>query len=115
MYSFENQQTRDHCGTNLFSVTQQSNAGLERLDVEVSRSHTHIHTHTHTHTWQDSSARVIGPVAEAATYTTDKTHKRRTSRFSAEFEPAIPKIKPLQTYALDRTATGIGLWNLYTN
>jgi hypothetical protein len=27
---------------------------------------------------------------------------------SVGFEPAIPAVKQLQTYALDRTATGIG-------
>jgi len=34
--------------------------------------------------------------------------KRRTSMSSAGFEPAIPAIKRLQVYALDRPATGIG-------
>ena len=32
---------------------------------------------------------------------------------SAGFEPATPAIKQLQTYALDRKATGIGLWVPY--
>jgi hypothetical protein len=31
---------------------------------------------------------------------------------SAEFEPAIPAIERLQTYALDLTATGIGTFSL---
>ena len=31
---------------------------------------------------------------------------------SAWFEPAIPAIKRPQTYALDRTATGIGLQDI---
>ena len=48
-------------------------------------------------------------VAEAATYTnTHNKHNRRKSIPSAEFEPAISGIKRLYTYALDRTATGIG-------
>jgi hypothetical protein len=48
-------------------------------------------------------------VAEAATYTnTHNKHNRRKSIPSAEFEPAIPGIKRLHTYALDRTAAGIG-------
>jgi hypothetical protein len=47
-------------------------------------------------------------VAEAATYTTHNKHKRRTYMPSAGFEPAIPAIKRPQTYASDRTATGIG-------
>jgi hypothetical protein len=47
-------------------------------------------------------------VAEAATYETHNKRNRPTSMPSAEFEPAIPAIKRLQTYALDRTATGIG-------
>jgi len=32
---------------------------------------------------------------------------------SAGFEPKIPAIKRLQTYALDRTATAIGIYYLY--
>jgi hypothetical protein len=32
---------------------------------------------------------------------------------SAEFKPAISEIKRLQTYALDSTATGIGLKEAY--
>jgi len=31
------------------SVTQETNSGLGRLSVEVSRSYTVRHTHTHTH------------------------------------------------------------------
>jgi hypothetical protein len=38
---------------------------------------------------------------------------RRTSMSSAGFEPAIPAIEHLQTYALDRTATGIGVRIIY--
>jgi hypothetical protein len=44
-------------------------------------------------------------VAEAGTYT---THKRRTTMYSAGFEPAIPAMQHLQVYVLDRTSTGIG-------
>jgi hypothetical protein len=33
--------------------------------------------------------------------------RRRTSMLSAGLEPAIPPIKQLHTYALDRTATGV--------
>jgi hypothetical protein len=44
-------------------------------------------------------------VAETATYTTHNKHKKRASMPSARFEPAIPAIQRLQTYALDRTAT----------
>jgi len=47
-------------------------------------------------------------VAEAATYTTHTIPKRRTSMLSAGFEPAITTVEQPQTYALDRTATGIG-------
>jgi hypothetical protein len=56
-------------------------------------------------------------VTQAATYTTHNKYKRRTSVPSAVFEPAIPAIKRLQTYTLDRAATGIGyeindLWDI---
>jgi len=43
--------------------------------------------------------------AEAATCTTHNNHKRRKFMPSTGFEPAIPAIKRLQTYALDSTAT----------
>jgi hypothetical protein len=46
-------------------------------------------------------------VAEAATYTTHNKHERQTA--SAGFEPAIPAIERPQTYALDRSATGIDI------
>jgi hypothetical protein len=48
-------------------------------------------------------------VTEAATYTKRNRDKRRSSMPSAGFEPVIPAIKQLQTYALDSTAIGIGL------
>ena len=51
-------------------------------------------------------------VAEATTYTTQNKHKRGTWMSSARFEPAIPTIKRVQTYALDGTVTGIGKFNL---
>ena len=41
--------------------------------------------------------------------TKHNTHKRQTSRTSAGFEPTIPASERPQTYALDRTATGIGI------
>ena len=47
-------------------------------------------------------------VAEGATYTTYNKHVGRTSVLVAGFEPAIPEIERQHTYALDRTATGIG-------
>jgi hypothetical protein len=49
------------------------------------------------------------PVAEADTHTKHNKQKRRTSIPSAGFESATLAIKRLQTHALDRTATGIGL------
>jgi hypothetical protein len=67
------------------------------------------HTRTHTHTqpvariWNSDQS-----VVEAATYTTHYKHKRRTSMFSAGFEPAIPATERLQTYALDRMVTRYG-------
>ena len=68
---------------------------------------THTHTHTHTHPfglpWTNEQ-----PVAEAATCTTHKKYKSRTSMPSAGFEPTTPVIDRPQIYALDSTATGIG-------
>ena len=47
-------------------------------------------------------------VAYADTYTTRNKYKRRATMNSVRFEPAILAIERLQSYALDRTATGIG-------
>jgi hypothetical protein len=86
-------------------VALQPISGVGHLIVEVSRSHTskthtHTHTHTHIHTvvllWKNDQ-----PVAEAATYTIRNKHKSWTSTPSAGFEPAIPAVKRLQTYAVD--------------
>jgi hypothetical protein len=62
-------------------------------------------THTHTHLSKHDQL-----VAKSATNTTHKKHITRTSMPSAGFEPAIPAIEQPQTYSLDRTATGIGLY-----
>ena len=86
-------------------MAQQTNPGLGRFVLEVSISHTIGHTHTPGRFLRTSDRLV----AEAATYTTHNKHKGRTSMPSAGFEPTIPAIKQLQTYAFDRTATGIGL------
>ena len=70
--------------------------------------HTELDTFTHKHT---HTVRLLSindqPVTEAATYTTHSKHNR-TSMPLAGFEPAIPAVKWLQNYALDRTVTGIG-------
>ena len=47
--------------------------------------------------------------------TTQYTHNRQTSMITAGFEPAIPEIERLQTHALDRAATGIGLPSVLVN
>jgi hypothetical protein len=47
-------------------------------------------------------------VAEATAYRKHNKHKRRVSMPSAGFEPAIPSIKRLRAYALDRKATETG-------
>ena len=49
------------------------------------------------------------PVAETPTCTTYNIHKRWTSTPRAGFEPAITVSERLQSHALDRAATGIGL------
>jgi hypothetical protein len=73
--------------------------GLRHLILEVSRTHTHRLGLL----WTSDQL-----VAEAATCTTHNKHKRWKTMSSAGFVPAVPTIKRLQTYALDRTATGIG-------
>jgi len=53
-------------------------------------------------------------IAEAANFTTHNKRNRRTPMPSAEFEPAIPAMRRLQTYTLDRTAPRINLSVLRT-
>ena len=72
---------------------------------EVTRSHTIRHTHTHTLGFIWTSDQLV---TGAATYTAHDKHNRRTFISSAGFETAIPEIKRLQTYALDRVVTGMG-------
>jgi hypothetical protein len=77
-----------------FPATLQPNSRPGRLIVEFFGSHTIRHTHG------------VGllrtsdqPFAKASTNTIHIKHKRQTPTPSAEFEPAIPKIERLQTYA----------------
>jgi len=84
------------------SLSHQPKLGLGCFTFEVSRSHT-IKTHLLELRWTSDQ-----PVAEAATYTKHSKHIRRTFMPSAVFELAIPANRPLQTCALDRTATAIG-------
>ena len=91
-------------------VVHQYNSGLGRLSVnvvKVSISHTHARAHTHTHSktplkeWSDRRrSRYV--------HNTQQTQKR-TSMPPAGYESAIPAIKWLQNYALDRTATAISI------
>jgi len=60
---------------------------------------TDTHTHTHTHTQKDSSEQVISLSQMQVLYISHNTHKGQTSMPSVEFEPTIPAIKHLQTYA----------------
>ena len=97
-----------------FSVAQQSKSGL---DASLLRfiGHTHLarpptqKKHTHTHSvgllWTSDQ-----PVAEAATYATHRERSKGISLLSVGFEPAIPNIKRLRRYALDRAVTVIGIY-----
>jgi hypothetical protein len=93
-----------------FSVGQEPNSGLGRLNVDVSRSQTIRHTHT------------VGllrtsdqPIAGAATYTSPNKHKRRTFIPSTGIEPAIAGAYWLQTYGLDGAAPDIRYDNKMTS
>jgi hypothetical protein len=76
---------------------------IAKLLVDVSRTHTAWHIHAFGLAWTSDQ-----PVTETATYTTHNKHQRRTFMPSAGFKPAIPASERLQTYTLDRMATGIG-------
>lgn len=66
--------------------------------------HSQLDKHKHTDT-SSSDQRPLGYP--------QNTHKIRTRMPSAEFEPATPAIKQLQTCASGRTATGIGCYSTY--
>ena len=99
---------RDQCGGS-------AQLGSASLFLYVSLSHTIRHKHTHTHIY---SVRHISTsdkhVAEATTYTTRNKQDKRSSTPSAGFEPAIPIMILLQTYALGSTAAGIGWLKIWT-
>ena len=63
---------------------QQTNWGMGRLIVDVSRSYTIRHTHPVGLLWTSDQH-----VAEIATYTAHNKQKRPTSMASARFELAI--------------------------
>jgi hypothetical protein len=72
----------------------------------MTHTRTRAHTHTHTH------SRI--PLDEGSAHrrdlylTTHNIHNGQTAMLPAGFETAIPANEQPQTYALDRTASGIG-------
>jgi hypothetical protein len=88
-------------------VAQQTKRALDRQVFEVSRSHIIRHTHKPgripLHEW---SAR------RRSRYLHNRPN-RRISMSSKRFEPAIPSIRWLQTYALYCTVTGIGKYHIF--
>jgi len=109
--SFDFERIRHTCSeiyvvTSFFlRVVHQRKSGLGRVIVDFSRPHP-LDTHP-VGLWRSDEA-----VAEAAAYTKHNKHKRRTAMPSAGFEPTIQAVWRQQTYALDRTATGIGTYLL---
>jgi hypothetical protein len=84
-------------------MAQQPPVGQGPLIIEASRSHSRTL----------SSVRLLWtndqPDAETSTCTTHSTQKRYTFMPQARFEPTTLASERLQTHALDRKATGIGL------
>jgi hypothetical protein len=93
------------CLLSFLSVAQHPKSGLGHLSLWVPRSHTITQTHTHP---DGLSERVIRS-SQRPLPTRQTTNKRRTSLPSDAFESAFPAIKQLQNYALDCSATRIGL------
>ena len=77
--------------------------GQGLLIHEVSRSHTATH-----HSLHDSSVRVFGSSQRPIPDNTQ--HSKQTSMPPVGFEPTISGGERPQTFALDRTATGIGMY-----
>lgn len=88
-------------------VRKQNITNAENLTSDTGKIGTHTITHTHTHTNPVGLLQTSDQlVADPAIHTAHNKQKRRMT--TREFEPAFPAIKSLQTYDLDRTATGIG-------
>jgi hypothetical protein len=92
---------------------------LNTHTLTLSLSHTLTHTLTlslpHSHTLPPGfSSKTDQLVAESATNATHNKYTRQTSMPLVGFEPAILPISRPKTYALDRTATGIG-YKAFTN
>jgi hypothetical protein len=85
-------------------MVRQPLGGLGRLIFEASRSHTFRHTTLGRTPLDEGSAR-----RRDLYLTTHNTHKTQTSMPPVGFEPAIPASEQLQTHALDRAATAIGI------
>jgi hypothetical protein len=83
------------------SVALETNSHLGSFIVEAPQSHTQTRASNRTPLNEWSAHR------RGRNYTTHNKHKRRTTKPSAGFEAAIPVIKRIQNYALDRTVTGI--------
>ena len=86
-------------------LARQAPVGQRLLIHEVSRSHT-----TTNHSRQDSSGRVISSSQRPLYLRAHNTHSRQTSMPPVGFEPTISAGERPLTYALDRAATGIGLY-----
>jgi len=88
-------------------VAQQSNSGLGRLIVEVSRLHAIRHTHTFPVVLFWTSDQLV---AEALTYTRKKQNKKETEERTYVFCPGFETGNPTRPtdrasiYALDRMA-----------
>jgi len=71
--------------------------------------HKHAHTHTHTHTQSKTPLKEWSDRRRSRYVHNTQQTQQRTPMAPAGYESAIPAIKWLQNYALDRTATGIGI------
>ena len=83
---------------------------LTRLGVEGYYSF----DHTQSHTTGGRTPLDEGSACRRDLYlATNNTHNKQTFVPSAGFEPAIPAGDRLQTHVLDRSAAGIGCFNIY--
>jgi len=89
-------------------MTQQTNLAYAASVLMFLRHAQYTHTHTHTHTEPVGLLRRSYQNDEVTTYVQHTIGTRDISIPPAGFEPSIPEVERLQTYASDRTVTGIG-------
>ena len=98
-------QRHTHKTTQTHPHTHTHHTHSHTTHTHTTHIHTNTHTHKHTHTHTPGRTLLNN---ESARRRVHYLHNKETSISTSGFEPVIPALERLQTYALKRTATAIG-------